>query len=287
MTSTYFFASPLSALPTQRTSRGRSKSLSTRRRVRACATPEPADPPSRPSSLSVCHGPSCSQNGGGQALFDALQLLCDTASTPAGNSKVAVDACGCLGHCSSQGANIGAIRDGGVPTVRVGVSSVSDVLKAVRSVGVEEGALDARVREALVAKEDGNALLNGGKEREAIAQYEAALAALKLVESTAADVVDARDSYRAGIFCNRSAALASMGEFGEALQDANSAIDLRPALSGAWRRKGDAEEGLGKGEAAASALDMAARLEPLELKKAALQKRAAQLRAPKKRWKLF
>jgi hypothetical protein len=281
------FAVPPAASIPQRASRRSPTSVCAHRRIKASSkSPPPDSPAPRPSSLSVCHGTSCSQNGGNAALLDALRLLCNTADVRA-TSRPAVDACGCLGHCSNQGVNVGAIRDGGLPTVRVGVAAVSDMLKAVRSVGVPEGSMDLNVREALLAKEAGNALLNGGDADAAIAEYGNALGALQGLANLSAKGVNARDSYSAGILCNRSAAFASLKHFVEALDDANAAVDLLPQLSAAWQRKGNAEEGAGNIEAAASALEVAVRLEQVGPKRLALQKRVLQLQAPKKRWGLF
>jgi hypothetical protein len=232
------------------------------------------------SSLAVCHGPSCTQNGGGPALLEALRLLSVTAKASGGGPVV--ETCGCLGRCATQGANVGVIVDGGAPAVRAGLACVADAVKAVRAVGVRERDMNRHAVEGLMRKEEGNARFNEGDAAAAIGSYAAALAALRNIPGPA----DRGSSVCAGILCNRSAALLAERRFGDALADANAAVDLRPDLVAAWRRKGDAEDALGRAADAATSLEMAAKLEPAEKKRAALERRAKKLRAPRG-WRVF
>jgi hypothetical protein len=250
-----------------------------------CCSQSP--PEAKLATLAVCHGPSCTQNGGGQSLLDAASLL--ATSCERGPFTVRIDKAECLGHCGI-GVNVGFVSGapGAVPTVKTGLTSVSDLAAILRGAcGALD--LDERVLSALESKEVGNEAFGMEDMTTAIARYTYALTRLDNVDMfPTGDCEAARKLLAktcAGILANRSGAYASEDEWEHALNDANTSVCLCSTLVAARRRQGNALEALGRRVEAAEAFDAAAALETVTQRRRILVERAKILRRPT--WGLF
>lgn len=146
----------------------------------------------------------------------------------------------------------------GRAVVLTDLRGVDGVLRSLRGAGVNLDEVDRGVVSALRAKEAGDDAFGEGRLGDALGRYEEALTGIGM--DGAGEVREAKDGIRAGVLCNRSGLLLEMGMVEEALRDAYEAVEIRPGLAAAWRRKGDAEEADGGDEKASASLEMAAKL---------------------------
>jgi tetratricopeptide (TPR) repeat protein len=246
---------------------------------RCCA----AAPSRRPKrlSLSICHGPSCGKIHGGAGLLDAAELLAETSVES--ECDIRVEKCGCLGECSSRGANVGVHVENELPELHKKIVGVADVVNILRRacVGLE---LSPAVISGLEEKEVGNYAFARGNVLKAVTSYTTALRLLE--EENGAGRSYSRSRVRSAILANRSGAYGSLKSWDEALQDANSAVDAFPGLASAWKRKAEAEEALGNRDRALKSVETALNLENSKDRRKALEDWKAKLEA-RVQWRLF
>lgn len=213
-------------------------------------------------------------------MFYAVQLLTAACDSSKLIDVPSVEMCGCLGSCSTTKCNVGIVGSDGAPRIKTMVGSVEGAVALIEH--ISQVRISSEAVEALAAKEDGNKLLSHGYVHEAIEMYGKSILALEKLPQT-----EAVDAIVTAILANRSSAFLSDGNFASALKDANKAVDIRPDLSAAWRRKGEAEECLERPADAAVSLEMAGKLEPNEKKRAVLEAKVKKLRNPGWKWSLF
>lgn len=271
----------LDGLPMQRHSLRRTPYASTGPRLDKAAR----------TSISVCHGPSCSQSCGGKHLYEALMLVmrpgAPRVDDESGHAPEVLP-CACLGHCSTKAANIGIVFPGKPPLVANEIGSVADALAVIRKEDGGSFSESNSMLEAVLSKERGNREMSQGNPSEAVKNYSISVSLLCASDTVQQLTVVAKESYTkflAGVLSNRSAAYGELGEWENALSDADSAVDTDPGAAAAWTRKAEAEERLQRRESAARSYEVAARLESSKEKKRALTNRAK--KAARKSWLPF
>ena len=202
--------------------------------VHACS---PRSTPQR-TEIGVCHGPSCSEQGGGKPL---LSTLCSLTQD---SDAVQITATGCLGECGN-GPNIAVCPFNSASNGRIvkGQRSVNTTVELLSRINFIP---DKTIIEALLLKERADDLLSQKLFEEAVKYYDSAL---QLID----DKRIKKDRLKVRLLCNRSAGLLESGLIEEALKCANEAVDLDSVNGGAWRRKALAHTGLKEKKKAAEA----------------------------------